>query len=84
MLLRHELIDEACVFGAPDEEAGETIVAVVCGVPDATPDSELEAWCRTKLPAYQVPTAWLRLTSLPRNSMGKVNKTQLKESLLSS
>ena len=29
MLLRHDLIDEACVFGAPDEDAGEAIVRVL-------------------------------------------------------
>jgi acyl-CoA synthetase (AMP-forming)/AMP-acid ligase II len=54
------------------------------GVPNTTTDAELEGWCRGKLPAYQVPSVWLRLESLPRNSMGKVNKIQLRDTLLSS
>ena len=54
ILLQHDFVDEVCVFGAPDEDAGEVIVAVVCGVPEATSDAELEGWCRGKLTSYQV------------------------------
>ena len=83
LLLQHDLIDEACVFGAPDEDAGETVVAVVCGAGlDRATDTELEDWCRGKFAAYQVPSVWLRLGALPRNAMGKVNKVELRRALL--
>lgn len=81
-LLQHDLVEEACVFGAPDEDAGEAVVAVVCGDHlDSVKDAELERWCRSRLAAYQIPSIWFRLQRLPRNSMGKVNKVELRHTL---
>lgn len=82
-LLLHDLVEEACVFGAPDEDAGEAIVAVVCGDHlDSVTDADLKVWCRGRLAAYQVPSIWFRLQRLPRNSLGKVNKIELRGTLL--
>ena len=58
-------------------------MAVVCGAHlDAVTDAGLETWCRGRLAAYQIPSIWFRLQRLPRNSMGKVNKIELRETLL--
>jgi len=82
-LLQHQLVDEVCVFGVDDPDAGEKIVAAVCGIPDSTSDQELVEWCQDKLPLHQVPGQFIRLkTSLPRNAMGKVNKISLRRDLM--
>jgi malonyl-CoA/methylmalonyl-CoA synthetase len=82
-LLEHDFVEEACVFGAPDEDAGEALVAVVCGDHlDSVTDAGLDTWCRGRLAPYQVPSIWFRLQRLPRNHLGKVNKTELRGSLL--
>ena len=33
----------------------------------------------TALPAYMLPTRWIRLDSLPKNQNGKIDRRQLKE-----
>ncbi len=39
---------------------------------------QLQAWCRQRLAAYQVPKEFrIAKTNLPRNNMGKVNKKEL-------
>lgn len=83
VLLQHQLVEEVCVFGIKDIDHGEKIVAVVCGLPQSTMDEELASWCKNKLPRHQVPEQFIRLqTSLPRNAMGKVNKTALRHDLM--
>ncbi|WP_273444599.1 acyl-CoA synthetase [Neolewinella agarilytica] len=78
VLLRHELVDECAVVGLPDEEWGEIIAAAI--VSSATPDTaELTAWLRERIPAYRLPRRWLQLDELPRNTLGKVTKNELKK-----
>jgi malonyl-CoA/methylmalonyl-CoA synthetase len=45
-------------------------------------DEDLKAFCRERLPPYQVPQAFVRVQAIPRNAMGKVNKKQLAKELM--
>ena len=73
-------VRESAVFGVPDRDLGERVVAAVVteyGV-DLDPQ-ELRAGARERLAGYQVPKSVIIVDELPRNAMGKVEKAVLRE-----
>jgi fatty-acyl-CoA synthase len=73
----HPAVVEAAVVGVPDERWGEVCAAyVVLRVP-AT-DDELAAHCRERLARFKVPKSFHVVDELPRNSLGKVVKSELR------
>ena len=88
-LYQHDQIREAVVLALPDEEIGARLKAVVVlnavsGAPGSTQNiqTELEKFCRDRLPAYMVPEEFLVREDLPRTSTGKANRVRLREELL--
>ena len=79
VLRDHPGVAEVAVIGVADEKWGERVVAVV--VPRAgTPTREqLAAHCRAALADYKTPRQLVLVDELPRNAMGKVEKTKLRE-----
>ena len=77
-LAQHPAIREAVVI-AQEEGLGEVrLVAYVVPRQASTPtDSELRHWLREKLPAYMVPSAFMRLDALPLTSSGKIDRLAL-------
>lgn len=72
-------IEESAVFGVPHRDFGEAVVAAVVLKADAYPgDGVTLAALREALAAFKVPKALFPLTTLPRNTMGKVQKNQLR------
>ena len=69
-------IRDVAIAGLPDPVWGDRIVAFVVG--DATPEG-IQAWCRTRLPRAALPRHIIRLTSLPRNAAGKLERTVLRQ-----
>jgi len=81
VLRRHPLVADVAVIGLPDERTGERVCAVVVAEPGRTLTlDELSRHCAAEgLVAYKRP-AQLELTgTLPRNSMGKILRQQLKD-----
>jgi malonyl-CoA/methylmalonyl-CoA synthetase len=68
-------VDEAAVVGLPDRVRGELPVAFYTGPADA---SALEDACREHLASFKVPKRFERIEQLPRNAMGKVVKSLLR------
>jgi acyl-CoA synthetase (AMP-forming)/AMP-acid ligase II len=79
VLHRHPQIAEAAVVGVPHQRLGETIRAyIVAADPASPPDVEdLHSFCRQTLAGFKVPAEWTFVSSLPRNSAGKVLRRQL-------
>ncbi len=73
-------IAECAVIGLPDETWGECVVAVVVREQGAqvTEEAVLEA-CREQLARFKRPERVLFLDTLPRNSLGKVLKRELRD-----
>jgi long-chain acyl-CoA synthetase len=77
----HPAVREAAVFGVPDPQWGELVMAYVVLKPDATVTADdLIAFCRRSLASYKVPRrVEFSETDLPKNSSGKVLKKTLRE-----
>ncbi len=73
----------ACaVFGVRDERLGERVVAaVVLAVGASAEPAELQEHCRRELARYKVPEHVYFVETLPRNSMGKIVKHELRRQL---
>ncbi|GAA1586093.1 AMP-binding protein [Actinoplanes couchii] len=74
-LLLHPAVREAAVVGLPHADLGEQITAFVVADPVA-PD-ELITFVAERLAAHKRPRAVHLVDSLPRNGMGKVQKSVL-------
>jgi long-chain acyl-CoA synthetase len=75
-------VKEAAVIGRPDPRRGEQPVACVSPHDGVTlEERELIEFVRKKMADYKVPRRIVFLAALPRNTMGKILKTALRERL---
>jgi len=82
VLLAHPAVAECGVTGAPHPYWGEAVTAFVVLRPDGHAEAEtLLALCRAQLSRYKVPKEIRFVAALPRNSMGKVLRRELRASL---
>ncbi len=73
----HAAVADAAVVGVADERWGEVCAAfVVVGSPVS--EDELREHCLARLARFKVPKSFTFLETLPRNSVGKIQKSELK------
>ncbi|MDO8390083.1 MAG: acyl-CoA synthetase [Actinomycetota bacterium] len=77
VLLAHPAVAECAVVGLADDDLGERIVAFV--VADGVSAAELIDLVGRELNAHKRPRSVVFIDSLPRNAMGKVLKTTLRQ-----
>jgi acyl-CoA synthetase (AMP-forming)/AMP-acid ligase II len=81
LIMAHPAVAEAAVIGVPDTRWGERPLAAVVRRPDGppvTPD-ELRAYLGQRLPRWQLPERWCFIDEVPKTSVGKFQKTTLRE-----
>jgi acyl-CoA synthetase (AMP-forming)/AMP-acid ligase II len=76
VLLEHPAVAEAAVFGVPDPKYGEEVSAAVV-LRGAATSQELQSYCRTRLADFKVPKLIHMVSAIPRNAMGKVQRSEL-------
>ena len=74
-------VRESAVVGVPDDRRGERVVAAVVKEDSALDEVAVRGHCAEHLIGYQRPSRIVFVESLPRNTMGKVLKRELRDSL---
>jgi malonyl-CoA/methylmalonyl-CoA synthetase len=78
VLETHPAVEEVAVAGVPSEAWGEEVTAFV--VPSKSAklnERELIAYARERLAAYKCPRRIVVVEKLPRNAMGKIERSKL-------
>jgi fatty-acyl-CoA synthase len=75
-LHEHAAVADAAVVGVPDERWGEVCVAFVV-LDEPVSAEELRRHCVDRLARFKVPKSFHVVDELPRNSMGKIQKSEL-------
>ena len=78
VLTRHPAVEQCAVAGVPDAEWGELVTAFVVADAKQADAEELLACCRQSLANYKTPKQVVFVEELPRNAMGKVQKSKLR------
>jgi 2-aminobenzoate-CoA ligase len=82
-LLRHPDVAEVAVVGAPDEERGMIVKAVVVLRPGAVlgpePQRTLQDFVKSQIAPYKYPRAVEFVSELPRTATGKLQRFRLRE-----
>jgi acyl-CoA synthetase (AMP-forming)/AMP-acid ligase II len=82
-LVTHPAVADVAVVGAPHDEMGEQVVAVIQPVPGVAPGpelaDELTAWCRQSLSGVKTPRRIDFVEELPRHATGKLYKRLIRD-----
>jgi fatty-acyl-CoA synthase len=82
VLFKHPAIAEIAVIGEPDEKWGECVVAIAALKPGHSLNiEELRAFAGERLARYKLPRRLVIITALPRNTVGKVLKYELRKAI---
>ncbi len=82
ILLQHPDVFECAVIGLPDDIRDESIVAVVVPKAGKKPsEGDIMAFCRARLASFRVPERVVLQDSLPKTSVGKVQKHVIRDTL---
>lgn len=78
VLLQHPDISEIAVVGYPDVVYEEKIAAILVTSKRMTL-TDIQNFCKERLPQSSIPDKLIVVESIPRNALGKVNKVELKK-----
>ena len=79
VLRKHPQIKECGVVGIPNEEWGEVVAASLILDSESIDYETLTQWLKERLPTYKIPRQYIIQDDLPRNTLGKVTKNELKK-----
>ena len=79
-LFQHPKIQEAAVFGIPDEKYGEAVVAWIRLDDGETADAdEIRQYCNEQIAYYKVPRHIVIVDEFPMTVTGKIQKFRMRE-----
>lgn len=80
VLESHPSVEEAAVIGVSHDIYGEAVKALVTVTDDTVSVEALEEHCRERLAAFKVPQEFGFVSEFPRTSIGKIEKSALRDS----
>ena len=81
----HPAVSEAAVFGLPDDDYGERVVAaVVVNADAAVTENELKAFVRARIAGFKTPRQIAFMPLLPKTPAGKIKKHEVRQSVVDS
>jgi len=82
-LFRHPKIQQAAVFGVPDEKYGEAVAAWVKLQEGETADAEeIRAYCSEQIAYYKVPKYIIIVDEFPMTVTGKIQKFVMRDAMM--
>jgi len=83
-IYHHDAVQEAIVFGVPDDRLGEEVAACLVLKPgESLTAEELQAFLKKDLAAYKIPSkVFFRDEPIPRNASGKFLKREVRKEIL--
>lgn len=80
VLMSHPAVQEAASIGVPDEKRGEIVKSFIVLKPGVVATAEeIQAYCREDLAAYKVPRAVEFRSELPKSTVLKILRRELRE-----
>jgi long-chain acyl-CoA synthetase len=80
VLFEHPRVLEACTIGVPDPYRGETVKSfIVAKAGETITEDEITAHCKERLAAYKVPKQIAFVDELPKSTVGKILRRELRE-----
>jgi carnitine-CoA ligase len=80
LIAAHPAVAECCAVGVPSPLGEEDVKIVVVPEPGERVDpAELRAWCVDRMASFMLPRYVEVLDELPRNSLGKLLKSELRD-----
>ena len=80
VFLGHPLVEQAAGVGIPDLEWGERFVMQVMAKKGLS-EEDLKQFAQEKLASYKRPKSYFFVDSFPRNAMGKVQKSKIRQQI---
>ena len=71
---------ECAAVGIPDEKAGEAVKVVIVKKNPALTEADVRAWCEVNLTGYKRPKVVEFRADLPKSTVGKILRRELRES----
>ena len=82
-LIKHPAVEDSCTIGAPNDEWGEEVRAVIQLKASYAPSDELKAdilaFANAHLARYKAPRALDFVAELPRSAAGKILRGKVRE-----
>lgn len=82
IIYQHPAVKEVAVIGIPDKEWGESVRAIVSLKPhykNKVSEQDIMDFCRQRLAGFKRPKKITFLDELPKNSVGKISKAELRK-----
>ena len=71
---------ECACIGTPDERTGESVTLFVAKAPGAAlTEADVIAHCRKEMTAYKVPKSVRFVEALPKSTVGKILRRELRD-----
>ncbi|WP_417805082.1 AMP-binding protein [Thalassospira lucentensis] len=80
VIAEYDEVEEVAIFGLPHPDFGEAVAGVIVAANGSSPDTnDLIKRTQDKLAKFKVPKRIWIVKELPRNTMGKIQKAQLRK-----